>query len=176
MKFQETKLKGAFIIDIERLEDDRGFFARAWCKNEMETHGCSADLKQANLSLSSKKGTLRGMHYQVSPYEESKLVRCTRGALYDVIVDLRKDSPTYKEWIGVELTADNRRMLYVPEGFGHGFVTLEDDTEAFYLVTEFYTPGAEQGIRYNDPALGIEWPVDIEVISEKDASWPDFQD
>ena len=176
MKFQETKLKGAFIIDIERLEDDRGFFARAWCKNEMEAHGCSADLKQANLSLSSKKGTLRGMHYQISPYEESKLVRCTCGALYDVIVDLRKDSPTYKEWIGVELTADNRRMLYVPEGFGHGFVTLEDDTEAFYLVTEFYTPGAEQGIRYNDPALGIEWPVDVEVISEKDASWPDFQE
>ena len=174
MKFTETKLKGAFIIDLERLEDDRGFFARAWCKNEMEQHGCSADLKQANLSLSKKKGTLRGMHYQISPHEESKLVRCTRGALYDVIIDLRRDSTTYKQSIGVELTADNQRMLFVPEGFAHGFITLEDETEAFYLVTEFYTPGAEKGIRYNDPALAIEWPIPVAEISDKDATWPDF--
>lgn len=175
MIFQETMFDGAFIIDIERFEDDRGFFARAWCKKEMEAHNCSADLKQANMSFSLKRGTLRGMHYQITPYEESKLVRCTRGALYDVIVDLRKDSKTYKQWIGVELTAENRRMLYVPEGFGHGFITLEDNTEAFYLVTEFYAPGAEQGIRFNDPSLGIEWPVEVEVISKKDASWPDFE-
>jgi len=174
MKFHETKLKGAFIIDIQELGDERGFFARAWCKREMQEHGLSADLAQANVSLSTKKGTMRGMHYQISPHEESKLIRCTRGSLYDVIVDLREDSPTFKEWIGVELTADNHRMLFVPEGFAHGFVTLEDDTEAYYLVTEFYTPGAEQGLRYNDPNLGIEWPVTVTVISEKDASWPDF--
>jgi dTDP-4-dehydrorhamnose 3,5-epimerase len=175
MKFHETKLRGAFIIDIQEFGDERGFFARAWCKREMQEHGLSVALAQANVSLSTKKGTMRGMHYQINPHEESKLVRCTRGSLYDVIVDLREDSPTFKDWIGVELTADNHRMLFVPEGFAHGFVTLEDDTEAYYMVTEFYTPGAEQGLRYNDPALGIEWPVTISVISDKDASWPDFE-
>ncbi|MEM7032591.1 MAG: dTDP-4-dehydrorhamnose 3,5-epimerase, partial [Chloroflexota bacterium] len=121
-----------------------------------------------------KKGTLRGMHYQIPPHGEVKIVRCTRGALYDVIVDMRADSPTYMEWIGVELTADNRRMLYVPENFGHGFITLEDQTEAYYLVSEFYTPGAERGLRWNDPAFGIEWPTEVEVISEKDSNWDDF--
>ncbi len=175
MIFTETKLKGAYILDIKKREDARGFFARSWCQKEFEDHDLTSQLRQANISLSLKKGTLRGMHYQVVPYREAKLVRCTRGALYDVIVDLRPDSPTYKEWIGVELTADNYRMLFVPEGFAHGFLTMEDNTEASYQVSEFYTPGAEQGLRYNDPAFGIEWPLEVQVISEKDANWPDFR-
>ncbi|MGH7930054.1 MAG: dTDP-4-dehydrorhamnose 3,5-epimerase family protein, partial [Candidatus Binatia bacterium] len=129
---------------------------------------------QANLSFNWKNGTLRGLHYQVAPHEESKLVRCTRGALYDVIVDLRPQSPTYLRWLGVELTADNHRMLYVPEGFAHGYQTLVDATEAFYQVSAFYAPGAERGARYDDPAFGIEWPAEVIVISDKDAGWPDY--
>ena len=175
MIFTPTKLKDAHIIDIEKREDERGFFARAWCRNEFEEHGLETLLAQANISLSKQKGTLRGMHYQVSPYEETKVVRCSRGALYDVIIDLRPDSPTFMQWTGVELSADNYRMLYVPRGFAHGFITLEDNTEASYQVSEFYTPGAEQGIRYNDPAFGIEWPLEIQVISEKDGNWPDYK-
>jgi len=175
MKFQETRLNGAFIIDLDELRDDRGFFARAWCENEFAEHGLNTALKQANMSSNRSKGTLRGLHYQVAPHEETKLVRCTQGALYDVIVDLRPDSPTHLQWIGVELTAANHRMLYVPEGFAHAFQTLEDDTEAFYQVSEFYTPGAEGGLRYDDPAIGVEWPLQVTAISEKDASWPDFE-
>ena len=133
-----------------------------------------ADVAQANISLSKYRGTLRGMHYQKAPYEETKLVRCTRGALYDVIVDLRVDSPTFKQWFGVQLTADNYKMLFVPKNFAHGFITLSDDTEASYLVSQLYSPGSELGIRWNDPQFGIRWPIDVEVISEKDASWPDF--
>lgn len=174
MKFTETKLKGAYIIDIKPIGDDRGFFSRAWCAKEYEEIGLKTQLAQANLSFNKMKGTLRGLHRQIEPFSEVKIVRCTRGALYDVIVDLRPNSPTYKEWIGVELTADNHRMLYVPDNFAHGFQTLEDDTEAFYMVTEFYTPDAERGARWNDPAFGIEWPTAVTTISEKDQSWADF--
>lgn len=176
MIFTETKLAGAYIIDLQKHEDHRGFFARTWCMQEFEEHGLVPQAVQRNLSLSKQQGTLRGMHYQVAPYQETKLVQCNRGALYDVIVDLRPDSPAYKQWLGVELTADNYRMLYVPRGFAHGFITLEDNTEASYLVSEFYTPGAEGGIRYNDPTFGIEWPVEVRVISDKDKNWPDFSE
>ena len=174
MIFNETELKGAFIIDLERHQDDRGFFARTFCQKELEAHGLISDVAQANMSLSKTRGTLRGMHYQKSPFEETKLVRCTQGALYDVIIDLRPDSPTFKKWIGVELTADNFRMLFVPKNFAHGFITLAGDTEVTYMVSQFYAPGAELGIRWNDPQFGIQWPDDVQVISEKDAGWPDF--
>ena len=174
MKFTETELKGAYIIDIEPFVDERGFFARAWCQNEFEEHGLTTRIAQANISFNHKKGTLRGMHYQVPPYGEVKIIRCTRGALYDVIIDLRPDSETYRQWIGVELSAENHRILYVPEQFGHGFQTLQDNTEATYQVSEFYAPGAERGLRWNDPAFGIAWPLEVTVISEKDQTWADF--
>ena len=176
MKFYKAELDGACVIELDKLEDDRGFFARTWCQKELEEHGLTARIAQANVSFNTKAGTLRGMHYQVAPYEETKLIRCTRGALYDVIVDLRSDSPTCKQWMGVELTAKNYKMLYVPAHFAHGFVTLEDDTEVIYFVSEFYTPGAERGLRWNDPELGITWPCHAEVISEKDANWPDISE
>jgi dTDP-4-dehydrorhamnose 3,5-epimerase len=172
--FHETELKGAYVIEIEKLKDHRGFFARSWCQNEFEAHNLVSRVKQSNVSYNKTKGTLRGMHYQISPYEETKLVRCTRGAIYDVIIDLRPASPTYSQWIGVELTAENYKMLYVPENFGHGFQTLEDDTEVTYQVTQFYTPGSERGIRWNDPAFSINWPIEVQVISDKDKSWPDY--
>jgi len=172
--FHETRLEGAFVIELEKREDTRGFFARGWCQKEFEDHGLVAQVVQANVSYNRKKGTLRGMHYQVAPVEETKLVRCVRGGIYDVIIDLRPESPTYKQWMGVELTAENYKMLYVPENFAHGLQTLEDDTEVIYQVSQFYTPGAERGIRWNDPAFRIEWPQDIEVISDKDADWPDY--
>jgi dTDP-4-dehydrorhamnose 3,5-epimerase len=175
MIFTETELKGAYIIDLERREDDRGFFARTWCQNEFEAQGLVARIVQANTSYNKLKGTLRGMHYQRAPYAETKLVRAVRGAIVDIIVDLRPDSPTYKRWISVELTADNRRALFVPEGFAHGFQTLEDNTDVSYQVSAFYTPGAEGGARYNDPAFDIQWPLPISVISDKDATWPDFE-
>jgi dTDP-4-dehydrorhamnose 3,5-epimerase len=171
MKFTETKLKGAFIIELEERSDSRGFFARTFCAHEFEEHGLKPAVAQCNMSFNHKKGTMRGMHYQIAPATEAKLVRCTRGAVYDAIVDLRPDSPTYLEHIGVELTADNRKALYVPEMFAHGYLTLTDGAEVFYQVSEFYTPGTERGLRYNDPALKIDWPVAIEVISEKDAAW-----
>lgn len=175
MIFTETELPGAFVIDLERREDDRGFFARAWCAQEFAEHGLNTRLVQANLSFNHHKGTLRGMHFQHDPAAETKVIRATRGSILDVIVDLRPDSPTYTKWIGVELSAENRRALYVPEGFAHGYQTLEPDTETYYLVTEFYTPEAEGGVRWNDPAFGIEWPdPDNPLLSEKDASWPDF--
>ena len=175
MIFHESKLKGAFVIDLDLKEDERGFFARAWSQAEFESRGLNARIVLANLSYNKRRGTLRGLHNQAPPYEEAKLVRCFRGAIYDVIVDLRPGSPTYLEWVGVTLTAENRRMLYVPEGFAHGFQTLEDDTEVFYQVTQLYTPSAERGIRWDDPALGIRWPeVESRVISAKDRSWPAF--
>ena len=174
MIFRETKLRGSFIIELERLEDQRGFFARGWCKKEFESHGLESSLVQANISMNKERGTLRGMHYQTSPYIETKLVRCTRGSVYDVIVDLRQDSSTYKQWLGVKLTSDNYRMLYVPKGFAHGYQTLEDNTELFYHVSEFYTPTAERGLLYNDPAFAISWPLEVQVISDKDKSWPDY--
>lgn len=175
MIFVETKLKDAHIIEIEKLEDTRGFFARSWCRNEFDEHGLVSTVVQANISWNKKRGTLRGMHYQVPPYEEVKLVRCSRGSIYDVIIDLRKDSPTYKQWLGVELTADDYKLLYVPGGFAHGFQTLEDDTETVYQVSQFYTPGAEAGLRWDDPTFNINWPLEVRVISDKDRNWPDYQ-
>lgn len=174
MKFHQTELEGAYIIELEKLEDDRGFFARTFCQKELQEHGLAPMVAQANVSFNAKAGTLRGMHYQLAPYEETKLIRCTRGALYDVIVDLRPDSASYQRWIGVELTAGNYRMLYVPANFAHGFITLEDNTEAIYFVSGFYTPGSERGLRWDDSQFNIEWPRSVDVISEKDANWPDF--
>jgi dTDP-4-dehydrorhamnose 3,5-epimerase len=174
MIFHQTELPGAFLVDLEPRADERGFFARTWCQRELAEHGLNTNVVQANMSYNARRGTLRGLHYQVAPYAETKLVRCTRGAIYDVIVDLRPDSATYKRWIGVELTADNRRAMYVPEGFAHGFVTLEDNTDVMYQVTAFFTPGAESGLRYDDPAFGIAWPIPVAVISEKDRIWPSF--
>lgn len=174
MTFTETKLKDAYIIDVKKLEDERGFFGRSYCQREFAAMGLNTNAVQANISYNKKKGTLRGLHMQLRPFGETKTIRCTRGALYDVIVDLRPESPTFKQWIGVELTADSYRMLYVPEGFGHSFITLEDATEATYQVTGFYTPKAERGFRWDDPAFNIQWPVQPLVISEKDRSWPLF--
>lgn len=174
MRFHETELRGAYLIDLDKLEDGRGFFARVWCEKQFEDHGLVPKVVQANTSFNNKAGTLRGMHYQAAPFQETKLVRCTRGAIYDVIVDLRPGSSTYKRWIGMELTAENYAMLYVPVDFAHGFITLQDDTEVNYLVSEPYTPGAERGLRWNDPQVGIDWPRPVAVISDKDAAWPDF--
>lgn len=177
MKFTETELKGAFTIDFDRREDSRGFFARAFCEKEFAAHGLETRIVQANCSHNRKKGTLRGMHRQVDPYQEVKIIRCTRGAIWDCIIDLRPESPTHKQWIGVELTQDNHRTLYVPKDFGHGYLTLTDDAEVTYLVTQFYQPGAESGLRWDDPAFGIRWPrsVDPELMSEKDRGWPDYR-
>jgi dTDP-4-dehydrorhamnose 3,5-epimerase len=174
MIFEETQLQGAYILGLDKLKDERGFFARAWCQKEFREHGLNSRIAQANLSYSAKKGTLRGMHYQNSPYEETKLIRCISGAIYDVIIDLRPESPTYRKWTGVELTSKNRKMLFVPEGFAHGFQSLEDHAEVFYQVSQFYTPGAESGVRYNDPEFAISWPLKVSVISEKDAGWQDY--
>ncbi len=174
MVFTETPLAGAWLIDLEKRGDDRGFFARAFCVNEFGKHGLSTQFVQVNNSLSAQKGTLRGMHYQLAPKAETKVVRCIRGALWDVILDLRPGSPTFGKSFGAELTAENRRMLYVPKGFAHGFVTLVEDTEAFYFVDEFYAPDAERGIRWNDPTFAIAWPVEPSVISDKDRSHRDF--
>lgn len=171
MIFTPTKLKGAFIVDMQPNNDHRGFFARSYCEREFKEHGIDPRIVQANVSYNHKKGTMRGMHYSAPPVRESKFIRCTKGAVYDVIIDCRKDSPTHLQWIGVELTEDNHRALYVPPVFGHGFVTLRDDTEVTYLVGDFYQPGSERGLRYDDPVLKIEWPTKIEVISEKDKSW-----
>lgn len=175
MIFEETKLAGAFQIYPERFEDDRGFFARAWCDEEFANHGLSPRLRQCNISYNNKRGTLRGLHYQMSPFEEAKLVRCTRGAIFDVIVDLREDSPTYLCWEGVELTDENRCMLYVPERFAHGFQTLADNTEVFYQMSEVYAPDYARGYRWNDPAFAIKWPEDVSVISPRDRAYDDFQ-
>ena len=174
MIFTPTKLQGAYILEVKKIEDERGFFGRSWCKRELEAQGLNADVVQANVSYNKVKGTLRGMHFQKAPHQETKLVRCTRGAIYDVIIDLRPDSPTYKQWIGVELTESNYRMLFVPEDFAHGFITLEDNTEVTYQVTQYYTPGAEGGIRWNDPAFNIEWPIEPVVVSGKDQAHSDF--
>lgn len=174
MIFTKTKLEGAYIIEPEKRSDDRGFFARIWCEDEFKAHGLNTNLVQANMSRSFYKGTLRGMHYQLPPFAETKLVRCTKGSIYDVIIDIRSDSPTYKQWLGVELTEENHKMLYVPEGFAHGFLTLTDNAEATYLVTAFYNAENERGLRYNDPAFGINWPAPITNISDKDAVHSDF--
>ncbi|MGB6130425.1 MAG: dTDP-4-dehydrorhamnose 3,5-epimerase [Acidobacteriaceae bacterium] len=174
MQFFETGLSGAFKISIEPRCDERGFFARTWCCREFAAHGLNPALVQCNISVNTRRGTLRGVHYQAAPHQEAKLVRCTRGAIYDVVVDLREASSTFKQWIGVELTAQNHEMLYIPEGCGHGFLTLEDDTEVFYQMSQFYEETAARGVRWNDPAFGIEWPGAVEVISDRDAQYPLF--
>lgn len=174
MIFNETPLKGAYIIDLERRGDDRGFFARFFCINEFDRLDLDRNVVQINNSLSANKGTLRGMHYQLPPKSETKVIRCISGALYDVILDLRPGSPTFGQWFGAELTAENRRMMYVPKGFAHGFLTLDDNTEALYLVTEFYAPEKERCIRWNDPSFNIKWPFEPIVISPKDRNAPDF--
>jgi len=175
MLFTATKLSGAFLVSQRKIEDHRGFFARAWCTEEFAQHGLAANMVQLNTSFSLKRGTLRGVHYQLPPYAEAKFVRCTRGAIFDVIVDLRRDSPTHTQWIGAELTADNGLMLYVPEGCAHGYLTLTDDTEAYYLTSGLYAPGAARGVQYKDPAFGIEWPEPIVLISDADNSWPAYR-
>ena len=174
MQFTETILKGAFVIEPERIEDNRGFFARTFCRTEFQGHRLNADLVQCSISFNRRRGTLRGMHFQVAPHTELKLVRCTRGAIYDVILDLRPQSPTFARWVAVELSAENRRMLYIPEGLAHGFQSLVDDTEVFYQVTEYYAPECSRGVRWNDPAFHIRWPFEPSVISERDRALPDF--
>jgi dTDP-4-dehydrorhamnose 3,5-epimerase len=174
MKLMETPLTGAYIVDAERVEDERGFFALAWARNDFAMCGLNTNLAQCNLSYNHRAGTVRGMHWQAAPHAETKLVRCTRGAIYDVIVDIRAGSPTYLHWVGVELTAENCRALYIPEGCAHGFQTLADDTEIFYMLTEYYTPGSARGMRWDDPAVGITWPRDVTAISARDAGYPDI--
>ena len=174
MKFNKTKLDGSFVIDLDKREDERGFFARLFCINEFDQNQADRNIVQINNSLSRDKGTLRGIHYQLSPKSETKIVRCIKGSLWDVIVDLRPDSPTFLQWFGETLSAENRRMMFVPKGFGHGFITLEPDTEAIYFVTEFYSPEHERGLRWDDPKIGIEWPIEPVIISEKDSQHKDF--
>jgi len=173
MKFIETVLKGAFVVEPERIEDERGFFARTFCRREFEGHGLNPNLAQCSISFNRKKGTLRGMHYQAPPHAECKLVRCSRGAIHDVIVDFRPGS-TFRQWIAVELSAENGRALYVPEGLAHGFETLADETEVFYEISEFHHPECARGVRWNDPAIGIAWPLAPTAISGRDKSYPDF--
>lgn len=174
MKFIETKLAGAFILDLERREDERGFFARTFCQNEFRAHGLKTTIAQSNLASNIRKGTVRGMHFQYPPAAETKLVRCTRGAILDIIVDLRPESPTFLQHIEVELSAENGRALYVPERFAHGYQALEDGTDTSYQVGEYYTPSAEGGLMYNDPRLGLSWPLPVSVISVKDQVFASF--
>jgi len=174
MKFTETPLRGAYVINLEQRGDERGWFARFFCEREFDQHNLNRALVQINNSFSRYKGTLRGMHYQLAPKAEDKIVRCIQGSFLDVIVDLRHHSPTFLQHFSIELSAENRTTLFVPKGFAHGFITLTDNTEAFYLVTEFYSPQHERGLRYNDPKLGIKWPFEPTVISEKDEKHLDF--
>lgn len=174
MTFSEMRVRGAYTLEIERIEDGRGFNARAWCRQEFEAHGLMTRLVQSNIIFNKQKGTLRGLHYQVPPHEEAKVVRCTRGAVFAVIADIRRDSPTYRQCAELDLTADNYRMLYVPRGCALGSQSLEDQTEIAYHVSEFYRPDAGTGIRYDDPAFAIRWPLEVTVISEKDLGWPPF--
>jgi dTDP-4-dehydrorhamnose 3,5-epimerase len=172
--FCETKLPGTFEVHIEPKSDERGYFARTWCQHEVAARGLNTRLVQCSVSFNTRKGTLRGIHCQAHPHEEAKLVRCTRGAIYDVVVDLRPSSRTFKNWIGVILTAKSGTMVYIPEGCGHGFLTLENESEVFYQMSEFYQPDAARGVRWNDPAFGIVWPGEVEVISDRDRTYPDF--
>jgi dTDP-4-dehydrorhamnose 3,5-epimerase len=173
--FEPTKLQDAYVLDLERREDERGFFARAWCQREFEARGLVADLVQANIGYSAYRGTVRGLHYQIAPFEEAKIVRCVHGTVWDLIIDLRPDSVTFCQWFGIELSAVNRRQLYIPKGFAHGYQTLTDYCEIFYLVSEFYSPTSERGIRWNDPRFAITWPIGHGVhVSAKDRAWPDF--
>jgi dTDP-4-dehydrorhamnose 3,5-epimerase len=173
--FQELSIPGAWLLEPEKQEDDRGFFARAWCQREFAAHSLTTVFVQCNISFNKKKGTLRGLHYQAPPYGEAKLVRCTQGALYDVIVDLRRDSPTRGQWLAVELSAVNYRLLYIPAGLAHGFQTLADNTEIFYQMSEFYQPDAARGIRWDDPELNIPWPLSHPIISPRDLTFQDLR-
>jgi dTDP-4-dehydrorhamnose 3,5-epimerase len=172
MLFRETPLKGAFLIEPERIEDERGFFARTFCRKEFEAHGLNPDIAQCSVSFNRRKGTLRGMHFQVAPHAENKVVRCTDGAIYDVIVDLRPDSPTLRKWTATELTAENRRMFYIPAGCAHGFQTLQDNVEVLYQMSEFYHAECASGVRWDDPAFAIQWPMKVQCISVRDRSFP----
>lgn len=175
MIFKETELGGAFVVEPERFEDERGFFARGWSRREFEERGLDARLVETNISFNRRRGTLRGMHFQSAPRAQAKLVRCTMGAIYDVVVDLRPESPTFRRWVGVELSAENRLMLFVPEGFAHGFQTLADETEVFYQMSEYYAPETAGGVRWDDPAFRIDWPdAPARIINERDANYPDF--
>lgn len=175
MIFTETKLKGAYIIEPEKKADERGFFARTWCQHEFEAQDLNPQLAQCNISYNARRSTLRGMHHQAAPYAETKLVRCTRGAIHDVIIDLRAESATYKQHFSVVLDEGNYRMLYIPEGFAHGFQTLEDDTEVFYQMSVVYSPEAARGVRWDDPVFSIEWPqAECRHMSDRDRNWPDF--
>jgi len=174
MIFHETGLPGVFAIHLEPQADERGFFARSWCRREFEIHGLNPAMVQCNVSFNQKKGTLRGLHYQAAPHPESKLVRCTAGSIFDVAVDLRPGSPTLKKWTGMVLSSANRRMIYIPEGVAHGFLTLEDNTEIFYQMSEFYHPELSRGVRWDDPAFKIAWPSRVEVISERDRNYSSF--
>lgn len=175
MRFIETVLRGAFIIEPEPATDERGLFARIFCRREFGGHGLNAEVRQCSLSYNRKRGTLRGMHYQVAPYGECKLVRCSRGSIYDVVIDLRRGAPTFGRWVGYELSAANRRMLYIPEGFAHGFETLDDASEVTYQMSEFYVPSAQRGVRWDDPAFAIHWPLKPALISDRDRGYPDFR-
>ena len=175
MLFHKTKLPKVFKIEPEPRHDERGFFARTWCQKEFESHGLNSKLVQCSISFNSGRGTLRGMHFQAEPYAESKLVRCTSGAIYDVVIDLRPGAPTFRQWIAAVLSASNHRMIYVPEGCAHGFLTLEDQTEVVYQMSEFYNPESSRGARWNDPAFQIAWPENIEVISERDRTYQNFE-
>lgn len=174
MRFTETKVAGAFLIEPEPVADERGFFARTWCQDEFTDHGLRGNLAQCSVSFSHRRGTLRGLHYQAAPHQEVKLVRCTRGAIWDVAVDLRPDSPTFRGWVGVELSADNRAALYIPEGCAHGQLTLTDDAEVFYQMSVRFEPSAARGVRWDDPAFGIAWPESVAVINDRDRTYPDF--
>lgn len=174
MQFIQTIFTGAYLIEPTLISDERGFFARTYCRNEFASKGLKADAVQCNISYNKKCGTLRGMHFQRLPNAEAKLVRCTAGAIYDVIVDLRQESPTFAQWAAFELTAHNRHALYIPEGFAHGFQTLADNTEVLYQMFNFFAPGSAGGVRWDDPAFGIEWPLEISVMSERDRAYPDF--
>lgn len=175
MIFNKTPLPGAFLIALEPHQDERGSFARSFCRREFEANGLAPVVAQCNISRNRLRGTLRGLHFQTAGHEEAKLVRCSRGALWDVIVDIRPGSSTRGQWFGVELTDTNALQLYIPEGFAHGFQTLSDDTEIFYQISNFYVPEASSGLRYNDPALKIDWPLPVSSISAKDQGWPDFK-
>ena len=175
MIIAETDIEGAYIIKPDRYEDERGSFLRAWCKKEFEKHGLVSDFVQLNISVTKKAGTLRGLHFQLAPHQEVKLIHCTRGALYDVILDMRADSPTFKQWFSIELRAGNYKMLYIPEGVAHGFQTLEDDTEVYYPVSRFHCPEAERCVRWNDPTFEIKWPhTESRILSDKDNYCPDW--
>jgi dTDP-4-dehydrorhamnose 3,5-epimerase len=174
MKFTETKISGAYLIEIEPMNDERGFFARSFCTEEFQQQGLASNFVQCSISFTSQLGTIRGMHYQIAPDTETKLVRCTRGAIYDVILDLRPESPTFRQWVSAELTTDNHQMLYIPAGCAHGFQTLANDTEVFYQMAGIYIPDAARGVRWNDPAFGIEMPLAVSVIKERDRDYPDF--